>query len=175
MLYSPGGEVSLQGAAHRLLQPAKCLSYPGHRRPAITSAEHRRVTTRRRRQSCWPRWLKWPRSGVCPSSAEAAAAAALLFLSLTSSRWSLLRSLVLSSSSSRLHAFNSRTQPTVEYHLLALQAPSSRYSCMRQWGRETVSTCLQPMSLHVCILQSGSYRSAHCCQFQGLMKYSPEG
>lgn len=41
--------------------------------------------------------------------------------------------------------------------------------------RETVSTSMQPMSLHEYSLPTGSYRSACSCQYKGLMTYSPEG
>lgn len=56
---------------------------------------------------------------------------------------------LLSTLSNRQLAFNSRVPPA------GSQAPSTRYSCMRRWSRETVSTRLQPMSPHVSAPQPG--------------------
>ncbi len=167
----------LQGegrGVHRKAPAATCkvsvASCPDHRSPPITSAEPGESQPGGGRAADLGDWSNRGPVLVHPRSEKKQQP---LFAVSLSTLVLVVRALC--SSSSRLLAFNSGTQPTVEYHLLALQAPSTRYSCKRRWSRETVSSRLQPMSLHVCILQTGSCGSAWHCQFSGLMKYCPGG
>lgn len=103
----------------------------------------RGVTTGR--QSCWPRRQECPRSRACPSPKQQPR--------FPFSLSNLVRgSGVLCCSSRRLLAFNSRTQPTVEYHLLALPAASTRYSCMRQGKCVNLPAANEPACMSYCKL-----------------------
>ncbi len=170
MLYSPGGEVF--SARHHTQPAADCTasatSCPVHRCAPITSAEPGESQpgggraadlgdgSNRGPVCVHPRAEKQQRSSSSSSNL-------------------VLMVRALCSSARRLLAFNSRTQPTVEYHLLALQAPSSRYSCMRRWGRKVCQSACSQWACMCALLQTGSYRSAWRCQFKGLMKNCPEG
>lgn len=111
------------------------------------------------KQSRWLRSLKWPRSDVGPSTEQQP-----LFPGSLPHLVPVFRGLCRTPS--RLLAFNSRTQPTVEYHLLALQ--------LHEAGKLCQPACSQWAGTGA-LLQTGSYRSARRCQFGGLTKYCPEG
>lgn len=163
MLYSPGmggegGFLPLQGTAHSLQQPAQRPSRPGHREPSDHLYGALGLTTGMNQRG-WPRCLKWPRSRAVTSTEQQP-----LFRVSPPHLVPVFRGLCCRSR--RLLAFNSRTQPTVEYHLLALQLYEAGKLCQpacSQWA------CTDAL------LQTGSYRSARRCQFGGLTKYCPEG
>lgn len=130
MLYSPGeGEVSLQGATHSLLQPAQRPYLPvptaGVRRSPLRSPGSYKPE-----EAALLNSLTEVTAVPCASISEHSSRAAAASLCFVPNLVLVVRALC--SSFSRLFAFNSRTQPKVGYHLLALQAPSTRYSCMRR-------------------------------------------
>lgn len=153
MLYSPGGDVSLQGTT----QPAAARTVSVPSCPVPDTGVHRAPSaelTTRRRQSSWPRWQKWPQSRVCPSpSREAASAFFSLFVVVSA----------LCSSSSRLLAFNSRTQP--DSRVPPAGSTGSEHPLqLHEAGKLCQPACSQWACMYT-LLQTGSYRSAWRCQF----------
>lgn len=143
LLYSPGGRGGGLTARRHAQPNAAAQSVrtvlSGPPEPTDNLCGARRVKTWMR-QSCWPRWVKWQRSGVCPStSREEEAAAAALFFSLAN-LVPVVRALC--SSSSRLLAFSS--QDTADGRVPPAGSTGSEHPATAAWGRETVSTCLQP-------------------------------
>lgn len=139
MLYSPGGDVSLCKAPHSLLQPAQCRYRPVLSR-IPESTEHLLRSSQPGGGRAADLGDRSDRSPVCvhPRAERQHPLSSLCLW------WSALSALH-PAGCSRSTAGHS---PTVEYHLLALQAPSTRYSCMRQ------GNCVNPPAANepACIL-----------------------